>query len=56
MLTLEQLRDTKVDFDIATEALAQSEKRLDDAFDDYGDSAPNSLIKCTGLHPVSETR
>ena len=35
MLTLEQLRDTKVDFDIATEALAQSEKRLDDAFDDY---------------------
>jgi hypothetical protein len=33
MLTLEQLRATNVDFDIAKEALTQSEKRLDDAFD-----------------------
>lgn len=33
MLTLDQLRETDVDFDVAKEALAQSEKRLGDALD-----------------------
>jgi hypothetical protein len=33
MLTLEELRSSNVDFDIAKEALAQSEKRLGDALD-----------------------
>jgi hypothetical protein len=44
MLTPEELRSSKVDFEIAKEALAQSEKRLRDALDDKKDIEQKATV------------